>query len=553
MLRQCGRLALAVAVVGLLAGCGASASADRMSAPGVAPGGAQDAGYFRAQLYSGAVPKSSDITVEGFLGEHDIQYPEATCDQVLCMHALVGNDEAVAEGGSATFIALAMATAVDLSARPRLPVNMAVVVDVSGSMAEAGKLDYVKQGLLTMVAELGPEDRLALVTYSTTARVVEASRLVDDRAVFEEAINALQPNGSTNLYDGMVLGYEQVLANASAYSLPRVMLLSDGLANTGISDSAQIVSKSASYNDQGIGITTVGVGLDFNQTLMRTLAEQGGGNFYFIENPAKVTAVFKDELDFLVTPLANDLQVTLALAPGIDMVETYGIAFTHNDLGELVLRVPTVFASSQGGAMLVRIDSTDGLAAHAGEVVTSVHYSYRPIADDGTAQESTGAVTDARMVSLTEPSSRAYESKGVLKAIVLWNMVTSFQAASDIYHETYDRGAALEVIQALATYVDDANVVLADEEIAKDRVELVNQLAINLGGYIGDSTWGGRCIEGSAPDGSCRDGLDPHYRAQPMYCAAAVGDKVPLMLVGLVLFGLLRVRQMSYKKGEGGY
>ena len=128
------------------------------------------------------------------------------------------------------------------------------------------------------------------------------------------------------------------------------MLLSDGLANTGISDSEMIAAKSAEYNAQGVGITTIGVGLDFNHDLMLELSEQGGGNFYFLEDPTKVTTVFRDELDFLVTPLANDLRISIDFAPGFDMVDVYGFTYEWDETGEMVISVPTVFASRRGGA-----------------------------------------------------------------------------------------------------------------------------------------------------------------------------------------------------------
>jgi Ca-activated chloride channel homolog len=544
------KIAFLVLAWGAGTGCGASTTMDA-KASGVTPGGSQDAGYFHAKLDSGVVPQATDITIEGFLGEHDIQYPEASCDQVLCLHALIGNDRAVAEGGHATFVALAMATNVDLTTRARMPVNMAVVVDVSGSMAEAGKLDYVKQGLLTMIYSLNAEDRLSLVAYSSTARVVVESQPVADKQVFALAIEELRPTDSTNLYDGMVLGYEQVAAHLDAGSLARVMLLSDGLANTGTTDPEAIVAKSAEYNAQGIGITTVGVGLDFNQDLMRTLAEQGGGNFYYIEDPAKVTTVFDEELDFLVTPLANDLSITITLAPGFSVVDTFGIAYTEDEAGALTLSVPTVFASSHGGAMLIRVDSTDSITGREGEVVTQVSYSYRPIADDGSVLDSTSAITDARLPALDDELDEAAASVGVAKAIVLWNMVASFQKASELYWaRSYNDGAALEQIEALGAYVDLANAKLNDEEIAKDKVELINQFAMNLGGYLGDTTYEGHCKEGTSPDGTCADGIyydDAHEGPMLIACAAAPGDKLPVLLCVVVL-GLARcVRRLRLR------
>ena len=180
-------------------------------------------------------------------------------------------------------------------------------------------------------------------------------------------------------------------------------------------------------------------------------------------------------------------------------------------------------------------------------MVTSVSYSYRPIADDGTVLDSVSAVTDARLPGLDSELARASESVGVLKAIVLWNMVASFQKASDLYYGVgYNESAALEQIEALANYVDDANAVLQDEEIAKDRVELINQFAMNLGGYLGDSTWEGTCAEYSsggclAKDHAYEDGM--HFG-----CAATTGNGIAALAgFAFLAFGqaLKRVRRTA--------
>jgi Ca-activated chloride channel family protein len=532
---------ISLVLVGLV-GCG-GVSAD-MAAPsmsgdmgGVTTDGGQDAGYFRGLLLSGAIPRAEDIELQGFISEHDIQFSGDVCDQVICLSALIGHDEAVAEQGRATFIQLAMASNVDLESRPRTPVNLAVVVDVSGSMSSNNKLDYVKQGLLLMLDELDAEDQLALVTYSSTARVIVPSQYVTDRSVFTEAIQALYPSGSTNLYDGMVLGYQEVAKNLESEGLARVMLLSDGLANVGTTDDESILATSAEYNRQGIGLTTIGVGLDFNQELMLSLAEQGNGNFYFVETQEKITKVFKDELDFLITPLAHNLDIVLTLADGFDLVDVHGLAYEWDEDGNMVVHVPTVFASRRGGAILIRVDSTDAIGDLEGEVVTSIAYAYEPLDADGTVLAQVSDIVDARVPAVNEDGV-AYDAPGVHKSLVVWNMVESFHAASNAYHVDYDQWAALDHIERLAAYVERANLVLDDEELARDRSELINQFAINLGGWLGDP-W----FEGDDPmmmNDCCWDDVDEGPMLFPFGCATTPGASVPLLLAGLAL--LLRRR-----------
>ncbi|OGQ87007.1 MAG: hypothetical protein A2289_08025 [Deltaproteobacteria bacterium RIFOXYA12_FULL_58_15] len=529
----------------LVSGCGGMGGAD-MSAPsamGATPDGSQDAGFFRGLLESGAVPQAGDINLEGFMSEHDIPFTDEGCNQVLCLSALVGHDRAVAESvdsengeASATFIQLAMATNVNLDERARTPLNLAVVVDVSGSMASGGKLDYVKEGLLLMVSELGAEDRLALVTYSSYAQVVVASQPVGDGQVFLDAIGALYPQGSTNLYDGMVLGYQQVSDNLDGVALARVMLLSDGLANVGIVDSASIIERSSAYNNEGIGITTIGVGLDINQDLMRELSEQGGGNFYFIESPEKVIVVFKDELDFLVTPLANNLTATIELGENFTLVDVYGFSYNWDEGGNMVVTVPTVFASRRGGAMLIRVESRDALSALQGEVVTRITYSYEPLSNEGTVLPEETYISTATVPSANE--ANIFASDGVHKSIVVWNMVQSFQAASNAHHVDHANLRAIEHIEELAAYVDAANAILEDDEISRDRSELINQFALNLGGYTGDPRW-------DAENDDVHYGDDMVHEGSffPFGCAATSGNGLGGVFCLVVLAGLLRLRR----------
>jgi Ca-activated chloride channel family protein len=530
---------ISLVLVGLV-GCGSSdmASSPRADMGGATIDGGQDAGYFRGLLLSGAVPEEGDIELQGFISEHDIQFDGEGCDQVLCLSALIGHDQAVAEQGRATFVQLAMASNVDLDTRPRTPVNLAVVVDVSGSMSSGGKLDYVKDGLLLMLEELDGEDQLALVTYSSNARVIVPSQYVTNKSVFSEAIQALNPSGSTNLYDGMVLGYQEVAKNLDSQGLARVMLLSDGLANVGTTDNESILATSAEYNAQGIGLTSIGVGLDFNQDLMLSLSEQGGGNFYFVETQDKITAVFKDELDFLITPLANNLDITLTLADGFDLTDVYGLAYDWDEDGNMVVHVPTVFASRRGGAILIRVDSTDAIGDLEGDVVTSIAYSYEPLDADGAVLAQVSEIVDARIPAINDDGA-AFDAPGVHKSLVVWNMVSSFHAASNAYYVEGDQWTALDHIERLAAYVDDASVALDDEEIARDRAELINQFAINLGGYLGEP-WFEDPMMGDCCWG---DDVQSDRMFIPFFgCTATPGASMPLLLAALALLKGLRRR-----------
>jgi Ca-activated chloride channel family protein len=521
-----------------LSACGSDAliggSADMASAT---PGGSQDAGYFRATLRSGAIPQPDDINVEGFLGEHDIASPLQGCEQSLCMSGTVVHDRAIAEGSSATLVHLGMGTNVDLSEQPRAPLNLAVVVDVSGSMSASGRLDFVKQGLLLMVDELGEEDRLAIVTYSSEASVLVPSQPVGDKRWLSQTIRSLSPGGSTNLHGGMMAGYAEVAEHLSEESLPRIMLLSDGLVNTGEVNSEIILRDSKVYNDRGIGISTIGVGLDFNQELMRGLSQQGGGNFYFLEDPAKAARVFLDELDVLVTPIANNLKITLTLSEGFTMIDTYGLPHTWEGSNQLVVEVPTVFASRRGGAMLIRVDHESLSSLGAASVVLEITYQYDEVTTGETQSEPVLLSDDVILGEAIVEAEQSYDNEGSLKAMVVWNMVTTFQAASRLAHNGgYDQ--ALTLIQVLAEYVEENNRILKDKEITRDVDELISLYIQNLGGYWNEPY----CYD----DGYCEyyDGYyygDDHY-----YGGCSAAPNLPFWgALAIVGFALTRRRKRA--------
>src|SRR5690606_30233954 len=114
------------------------------------------------------------------------------------------------------------------------------------------------------------------------------------------------PGGATNLHDGMVLGFEQVDARWSKDAVNRVMLLSDGVPTVGPDGVEALLGAAAPHLDRGITLSTIGVGDDFNNELMLQLARHGGGSFYYLDEVERVKTVFRDELETMLTPIAEE-------------------------------------------------------------------------------------------------------------------------------------------------------------------------------------------------------------------------------------------------------
>lgn len=196
-------------------------------------------------------------------------------------------------------------------ARPqhRLPVNLALVIDRSGSM-EGSKLEKAREATVECLRNLTPTDRAAVVAYDDEVRVVAPSRMmtadVKNRLISE--VQAIRSGGSTNLAGGWLTGAQEVANNQRGASyLSRVILLSDGLANVGITSPDELARHATELRVRGVSTTTMGIGADFDEALMDRMAIAGGGHFYFIEHSAQIRDFLHRELGEVMSTVARDV------------------------------------------------------------------------------------------------------------------------------------------------------------------------------------------------------------------------------------------------------
>lgn len=237
-------------------------------------------------------------------------------------------------------------------------VDMVIVLDRSGSM-NGKKIDDAKRAALSLLSSLSAADRFGLVTYSDG--VQRRSGLVKitsaNRERLETIIRSIAAGGGTNLGAGLQEGIDVLLSSRINGNTRKVILISDGLANRGITDPTSLGNMAAISMEKAFAVSTVGVGSDFNEHLMTWIADRGAGNYYYLENPNLFAEVFQKEFNNTRTAVATSVEVRIPLTNGLSVVDgsgypiqvkgNYAIVHPGNLLSGqskkifLTLRVPT--------------------------------------------------------------------------------------------------------------------------------------------------------------------------------------------------------------------
>src|SRR5581483_3393039 len=204
--------------------------------------------------------------------------------------------------------------------RQRAPLNLALILDRSGSM-QGDKLRYVQQAAGHVLDLLDERDRVAVIAYDDQVTLLASSAPITERnrAELKRKINELRPGGWTDLSGGWLEGCREVAAHQALDGINRALLLTDGLANRGITDVEELNHHARELRRRGMATSTFGVGLDFNEHLLAGLAEQGGGHFYYIERPDQIPGVFQRELGELLTVVAREVFLQIAIPRGVSV------------------------------------------------------------------------------------------------------------------------------------------------------------------------------------------------------------------------------------------
>ncbi len=240
----------------------------------------------------------------------------------------------------------------------RSGLNIALVIDRSGSMTGM-KLDFAKSASRALIDYLGPRDRLAIVSYGSDVTTLSESLPVtaENRDRLHRAIASIDCHGGTNLSGGFLRGRELVEKAKGGDRINRVLLLSDGQANEGIVAESELSRIASTTLENGTSVTTMGMGLDYNEDLLQEMSRAGAGNYYFIDDASATEEVFAAELHGLKSIVASSVELSLS-APHGEIVNVSGVEFRRR--GEAVIIDLDTLAGGVQKDLLAEVRLDDG-------------------------------------------------------------------------------------------------------------------------------------------------------------------------------------------------
>ncbi len=320
-------------------------------------GGAQDIKHFRGEVESGHVPSPRGMTSEGLLSEHDLYLAsDKACAQILCLNSAAKSANFIEAD---YFAGLGFDTNISRDWR-RAPLNLVAVIDRSGSMG-GDSISHVKRSLSKIADQLGPQDQVSFVLYGShvVTHLEPLQITAGAKEILSEKIEAISVEGTTNMDAGLARGYDIAYATKADFDgTTRVMIFTDERPNTGRTDADGFMARARRASQDGIGLTTIGYGVNYGGELAAKIASVRGGNLFYVGTKDQIDTLFDKEFDFMVSEIANDMTVTLTPAPGLEVADVFGVPahmISAEADGSKVLTVPSVFMSTNGGGLFVSL------------------------------------------------------------------------------------------------------------------------------------------------------------------------------------------------------
>lgn len=274
---------------------------------------------------------------------------------------LAQDSKLVQDAGPSTRYLLATVTAPPrVSGTMRPDLNVALVVDRSGSMA-GRKLEEARAAASYALELLDPRDRAAVIAYDDRVQVAAPSAAITPASVerAQRAIASIMEGGNTNLSEGWLTGCREVAEHLVPGQVARCLLLTDGLANVGITSPDELERHAQALRPRGVRTSTFGIGADFDEVLLSRLAETGGGNFRLIREAAEIPRLLREELLEGLEVVAPEAELVLRLPRGVRATSLNDLPLRERDGGEVIVSLGDLI-SEQVLQVMLQLDFDAG-------------------------------------------------------------------------------------------------------------------------------------------------------------------------------------------------
>ncbi len=414
--------------------------------------------------------KAESLALEGLAAQVTTP-PEAwtfTDGSTLQVEGRLGHATLANGKDNETFVYVNVRAPSDQRATLAAPVDLAIVIDRSGSMA-GKRLQNALDAARGIVGRLRDGDRVSVVTYDTAAQTLVPPTQLDgfSRQSILSQISGITTGGDTCISCALETAM-RLLENGSSVGdarVKRMLLLSDGQATAGIRDVAGFSQLAARVRDMGCTISSIGVDVDYNQRIMSSIALVSNGRHYFVENAGGLASIFEQELNALMQTVASQAEMRVALAPGVQLLEVFDRAFRREG-NTLVVPMGT-FTAAEEKTVLVKVRVPRGAAGA------------RPIADVSLAFQDLVAGTagscNGKLDATLSPDAAAVSDLDPLVGARLGRAETAalLRDANNLF-ETGAQGSALAAIQQKRT------------ELASRRAKLAKSAPLPRRGEVAD-------------------------------------------------------------------
>jgi Ca-activated chloride channel family protein len=310
----------------------------------------------------------------------------------------------------------------------------------------------ISHALLHALADrLGEGDRFALVTFGSVSRTVLPLTSAADQARIHAAIDALHEDGSTDMESGMRMAYPLAAAAVGTTDAVRVMVFSDYQPNVGATTPSEFQRLAIAGSADGVGLTLFGLGLGLGPEVMSAMSEIRSANAFSLVSPDDVAPLLEDSWPWMVSPIADDLQVRLQASVGFRIRAAFGFPGVDGDT-DAALEVATVFLSRRKGAMLVELQPLEGTDIPAAEASLSLSYA----AVDGTPM--TGSLSARYDGAALDEAGRFMPQRGIAETVALALLVSGMRQAAEQY--ATDHAAAVTTLEAVVErFASDAAAI----------------------------------------------------------------------------------------------